>query len=195
MAYFSIAGEGFLDLSVGKRLLEMFNHQVIAQYDKRGKDRLDASFPGYLNASRLNPWLVLRDQDNHPCVAELSRQINPNRDEFPQMVLRICATSIESWLLADKTGFSRYFRVGAGKLPSDVEALPDAKGCLINIVSGCSRRNLREGIVPRVGSGRKIGPEYNAVLSSFINEEWNANRASENSESLRRAMSRIEELA
>lgn len=195
MAYFSIAGEGVLDLVIARKALEYHGHSVFAEFDKRGKDRLDAALPGYLNASRYSPWLIFRDLDQHDCVVQLLDQIAPQRGDFPNAIIRICIRSVESWLLADRVGFARFFGVPAGRISPSPDLLANPKDALVRSVEASRHKNLRDGIMPRAGSGRKVGPEYNAVLSDYIDKVWSIERAINASESLSRAVRRIQAFA
>jgi hypothetical protein len=191
MAFFSIAGEGILDLSVARVIIYHHGHQVFAEFDKRGKDRLDASLHGYFLASRHSPWLILRDLDAAECPITLLDNIAPNRADFGNALLRVCIRSVESWLLADRTGFSQHFGVSANHIPAAPDNLLNPKLSLVQCVARSRFRNLREGIVPRTGSGRSVGPEYNAILSQYIATNWDVKRACLNSDSLNRAFERI----
>ena len=54
---------------------------------------------------------------------------------------------------------------------------------------------LRTDLLPTSGSTATVGPDYNNRLSQFIHTGWNVFEAEKNSESLRRAVLRIKELA
>ncbi|WP_179188282.1 hypothetical protein [Sphingomonas sp. IBVSS2] len=191
MAIFSVAGEGILDLAVARKMLSRYGHQVASEFDKGGKHRLDAAIPGYLNAARFSPWLILRDLDDDGCPVALLNQIAPNRHEIGGALIRLCNRSVESWLLADRSGFARFFGLALAIVPANPDLLVDPKQVLIQCVSASRHRNLREGVIPRPGSGRKVGPEYNAVLSDFVNEIWDVDRGCDQSNSLSRASGRI----
>lgn len=191
MPYFSIAGEGLLDLAVARKILEQHSHDISYEFDLGGKDKLDKSLSGYLNASRHSPWLILRDLDREECAPSLLEKIAPNRSDFSGAVLRVCVKAVEAWVLADRQGFARHFGLAAATIPSDPEALADPKVALVTCISRSRHRNLREGVVPRQGSGRQVGPEYNAVLIDFVRTNWDLTRATEVSASLRRTVERV----
>jgi hypothetical protein len=191
MATFSIAGEGVLDLQVAERVLAYLGHSASGKFDKQGKERLDASIPGFLNASRFSPWLIMRDLDNAACAPALLDQIAPTRFQYPSAMLRICVRSVEAWLLADRTGFARYFGVSLSRVPANPDQLANPKTALVNAVTRSRNRSLREGVTPRAGSGRSVGPEYNAVMLDYVNREWSIDGARANSSSLERAVVRI----
>lgn len=193
--YFTLAGEGILDLAVAGKIVSESGHLVLAQYDKRGKSRLDQAIPGYARASIISPWLVLRDLDTDSCPLTVLGQIGINRVSFPNLILRICIRSIESWLIADRTGLAHFLGIRVGQVVDDPEALGDPKAELVRLARLSRRRDLREGLVPRVGSGRKIGPEYNALLRMYVADVWSVERAAKASDSLLRAVTRVREFA
>lgn len=192
MAYFSLAGEGALDLLVARKIVAFADHQVFAQYDKGGKNNLDRNLKGYMNASRVGPWLILRDLDQDACPLAVLDSIAADRVAFPNCLLRICIRSVESWLLADKAGFSLFFGVSSARIPPVPDALQDSKGALLDVVSHARNRNLRDGVLPRNGSGRRVGPEYNAVMAAYVEGAWSVQRARANSDSLHRAVASVE---
>lgn len=189
--HFSIAGEGTLDLAVAEIILNRFGHEVSAAFDKRGKDNLDSRLSGYLNASRISPWLVLRDLDTDDCAPTVLNRIAPNIGQFPNMHLRICVRSVEAWLLADSQAFAQFLGVRIAAVPQDPDDLAYPKTTLVQIAAGSRRRNLRDGIVPRPQSGRAVGPEYNSIMTEFVLAHWNVERAIGQSPSLDRAVNRI----
>jgi hypothetical protein len=188
---FIIAGESELDLSVGEKIVAHFGHGVFGAYSKGGHVRLDGNLRGYANASRQTPWLILRDLDHANCAAALADQLLPERAQFPDLFFRIVVREIEAWLLADRPAISQYLGVSQAIVPGQPEQIAHPKEELIRVASRSRHRQLREGIVPRAGSGATIGPEYNALLHRFVVDHWDVSRAAESSESLRRLLDRL----
>jgi hypothetical protein len=190
---FTLAGEGILDLSVGEKIVQSFGYEVWTSFNKGGAGKLDANLAGYANASRFSPWLVLRDLDAAHCAVHLADTLLPNRHDHPDLFFRVVVREIEAWLLADRAAISQYLGVSQATIPADPEALLNPKAQLINIASGSRHRSLREGIVPRAGSGANVGPEYNVLLQKFVIEHWDVNRARERAQGLDRLMQRLQE--
>ena len=69
---------------------------------------------------------------------------------------------------------------------TDLELNP--KETLINLAQASRSRSIREDIVPRRGSGAKVGPLYVARLTEFAERYWRPDIAAENSESLHRCI-------
>lgn len=190
---FTLAGEGILDISVGEKIVQSFGYEVWTSFSKGGAGKLDANLAGYANASRFSPWLVLRDMDAADCAVHLADNLLPNRHDYPDLFFRVVVRAVEAWLLADRSAISQYLGVPQAIIPADPEALLNPKTLLIQIASQSRHRSLREGIVPRAGSGAKVGPEYNALLQRFVNDHWSVQRARERAQSLDRLIRRLQE--
>lgn len=68
--------EGDTDLPVARALLLWAGLAPGLEIDCAGKSKLDRRLPGYNEAARRTPWLVLRDLDRDvPCAAALVRQL------------------------------------------------------------------------------------------------------------------------
>ena len=78
---------------------------------------------------------------------------------------------------------------GKSNLLDDSEA--DPKQTVVNTAIHSKRRSIREDMVPREGSGRRVGPGYSARLIEFVadtDKGWRPQVAAEGSESLRRCV-------
>ncbi len=61
---------------------------------------------------------------------------------------------VEAWLLADRERISAFLGVGTVKVPRDPETLEDPTRTLVDLARQSRRRDIREDMVPRPGSGR-----------------------------------------
>jgi hypothetical protein len=104
------------------------------------------------------------------------------------MRLRVAVREVEAWLLADRTGIAGFLSVSRDRVPRTVDELPDPKASMISIASRSRRRAIREGLPPRMASGRAIGPLYVSELSRFATEAWDVDAASTVSPSLFRCI-------
>lgn len=197
MQFVSWAVEGRSDEPVAEKLLEATHlspHHVLTA---RGKTKLDLKLPGLNSAAKLeSPWLVLRDldhDDENSCLPTLHREIlrgEPN----PGMCFRIAVRAMESWLLADHENCGNFFGIAPNRIPHDVESLSDPKETLVNLCRNSKKRDIREGVVPRAGGRRKVGPEYIATVREFVRDVWDPSLARLNAPSLDRAMLSLERL-
>jgi hypothetical protein len=187
------AVEGDLDEAVARRLVHLIGASPGNVYGKRGKEHLRQRVSGYNGAAKHAPWLVLVDLDdeaNCPPPAVAAWLSSPARF----LCLRFAVREIEAWLLADRERIAAFLGVTRARLPLDPEAVPDPKETMVNLARYSRRRVVREDLVPRPGSGRRVGPAYAARLIEFVNSAWDPVEAANRSESLRRSIRCLEEL-
>ena len=110
------------------------------------------------------------------------------------MCSRIVVRAMESWLLADHENFGNFFGIAPNRIPHDVESLSDPKQTLVNLCRKPNKRDIREGVVPRAGGRRKVGPEYTATGREFARDLWDPSAARLNAPSLDREMLSLERL-
>jgi hypothetical protein len=109
----------------------------------------------------------------------------------PNLIFRIAVREIESWLLADRTGFASFLNIKKQLIPLNPDGIRDPKRLLINLAKRSHRRLIRNAIVPTPGNTARIGPDYNGQLSYFVTNIWNIEEALKNSDSLRRTVKAI----
>lgn len=107
------------------------------------------------------------------------------------MKLRVAVRAIEAWFLADHANLARHLRVRTGEIPTHPESLHDPKQTVVNLARGSSSASIREALVPRPGSGKRVGPGYSGSMISFAERAWDPIAASARSESLRRCCDRL----
>jgi len=194
MRVLNIAVEGMIDGVAAARLARLAGFDSFLVHGRAGKTRLDGRVRAYNQAARLGPWFVLRDLDHDAtCGAELSLRLLPSRERL--MCLRVVVREIESWMLADRPGFSEFFRVASSRVPASPDTLEDPKQALLTLVAGCRLRELRHDMLPRHGTVNREGPAYTSRLSEYIERVWSPTRAADASDSLRRAINAISSLA
>jgi hypothetical protein len=192
----SSAVEGVVDEAVVKRLIVEAGGEIGPIYGKRGKSLLRQRINGYNNAARHHPWIVLVDLNRDAdCPPPLKAVWLPNPGPF--MCFRIAVREIEAWLLSDRERFASFFRVRLSDVPASPELIDDPKGAVIELSRRSRSRDIRLDMVPRLGSGRKIGPAYVSRMVEFVSDPkrgWRPDRAARSSDSLKRCMTRIWEL-
>lgn len=187
----NLAGEGFLDIVVMRRLLRDAGLSPGTIYHgegrRTGKASLDRRLPGYCEAAKRAPWFIMRDLDQDAdCAPELLDRLvaEPPRS----LCLRIAVREAESWLIADRERFARHLGVRPGRLPADPDRDPDPKRTIVNAARGSSRKAIREKVPPRPTAGRSTGEGYAESLAEFIDHAWQPNEAREASDSLDRCL-------
>ena len=197
MAGFYIATEDSLSQTVAARLITETGHIVV---DFIPKDRRRHAGFGYLKAKLssfiascqggLN-FLVLTDLDTRPCPLCLLHDWLGTTAKPDSLLLRIAVREVESWVLADRSGFAEWLGVSEAAVPMSPDACLDPKADLLKLAANSTNRKLREGLRPKKGAISKIGLEYNDLLSSFVRDQWQIEMASLISPSLERTICRL----
>jgi len=192
----SAAVEGILDEAVLRRLMEDLGVVPGPVYGKNGKPFLLEKLNAYNRAAQYSPWIIIVDLDHDAdCAPPFLRSCLP--DPAPNMNFRIAVREIEAWLLADRERLAKFPSVGISRIPHDPEALNSPKSTMIDLARRSRRRDIRENMVPRPGSGRKIGPAYTSLLIEFARDTehgWRPRTAAKSSDSLNRCIRRLEGL-
>ena len=138
--------------------------------------------------------IFMRDADGD-CPVDIRRRLLP-KGSADTVVLRVCDDEIESWLLADDVGLSRFFNMPLAKVESPNGV--DAKERMLACVSKYGKKNIKDFVRKESKShgGRAFifGARYETILTQFITDEWNIDRAAKRSDSLKRALQRLGEL-
>lgn len=184
------AVEGPLDEAVLCRLIRYVNARPGAIYGKQGKPHLLGRLRAYNQAARTSPWVVLidLDQDAECAPPFLARHLP---DPMPYMCCRLAVRSVEAWLLADGERLARFLDIPASRIPPNPETLLDPKQTLVDLARRSRQREIREDMVPRPQSGRRIGPAYTSRLIEFVNDAkkgWRPEIAAQHSDSLNRCL-------
>jgi hypothetical protein len=161
-------------------------------YNRGGNGYLRRTLNGFNNAAKGTPFWVGTDLDNYECPSALIADWL-TYPKHHNLLIGVAVREAETWVLADRDSFAEYVGVDVSRVPSDVEALPDAKDELIKLVRKSRKKQLRDDICPSPKSTSKVGPNYSARLGSFVSESWNPAVARLRSRSLDRAMNRLVE--
>jgi hypothetical protein len=190
----SLAVEGPTDAAVIARLLARCGLEVAAVYGQEGKARIDSSLSGYNQAAAFGPWVVVRDLDNDAaCAADLAADLLPQPAQW--MRFRIAVRSVESWLLADASTLAGFLRVKKARVPVKPDLITNPKLALVNLARQSTRPAIVYDMVPKKGVSSTVGPAYSARVIEFASKHWQIDAAMRNSDSLRRCVLRVQELA
>ncbi|MFF4320157.1 hypothetical protein [Streptomyces sp. NPDC001568] len=194
MSKVTIAVEGISDEGAVRAILREFGLSVGMTQGKSGKSSLLKKLPAYNQAAKFMPWFVLVDMDSvDACVVAKVREWLPSPAEL--MTFRVAIAELESWLLADREAIADFLGVAVSKIPRNPDTLRDPKQEIINLARKSRRRDVREGIVPRQGSGASVGPTYASDIRDFGMRLWRPRIAAESSPSLARCLESVEQLA
>ncbi len=187
----SVAVEGYLDEVVVRRICKEIEIEIGTVYPQKGKHRLDSKLAGFNNAARFWPWLVLRDMDTDAdCAPELLDKLLPNR--APLMYFRVVVHQIEAWLLGDRNHVAEFLNIASSRVPAVPESLTNPKATLLLLAKASRSRAIREGLVPREGSGAVQGPEYAVLLGDFALRRWDLYKAADRCPSLAHCIKRLQ---
>ncbi len=194
--FISGAVEGMLDEAVLRRLMKEMGAMAGPIYGKNGKPFLLQKVNAYNQAARFGPWVILIDLDHDAdCAPPYQKSCLPHPS--PLMIFRVAVREIEAWLLADRESLAKFLSVGVSRIPHDPENMNNPKSTMVEIARHSRRRDVSENMVPRAGSGRKIGPAYTSLLIEFARDPehgWRPSVAAKSSDSLDRCMRRLEQL-
>jgi hypothetical protein len=192
--FINIAVEGVTDETVVTRILQHIGLTPGLVRGRRGKADLLKLLPNYNQAASFANWLVVIDLDQDADCAPIYQQTilpNPSRG----MMLRVAVREIEAWLLADREHLAAFLGIAVENVPANPDAEIDPKNTLISLARRCRKTALREDIVPREGSGAKVGPGYVSRILEFIlqsEHRWRPEVAAEHSDSLRRCIEALQ---
>lgn len=190
----TIAVEGPSDVPVVAKILAGAGLTINVIHGRGGKGVIDSSLNGYNRAAAYSPWLVLRDLDSDAsCAAELRLSLLGTESKW--MRFRIPVRAMEAWLLADTEQISRFLRVKSSLVPPDPDGLSDPKGALVNLARKSPIAALREDMVPAEGMTGRVGRGYVSRVSGFATDRWRPDVAMTRSDSLKRCIRRVQELA
>lgn len=109
----------------------------------------------------------------------------------PRFLFRVAVMEIESWIMADRQALSEFLSIPIHRVPLNTDNIPNPKEFLVSLARRCKQRTVREVLVPARGANRVVGPRYNALLSDFVHNQWDLERAASVSPSLKRTVNRI----
>jgi hypothetical protein len=184
------AVEGLLDQAMFERLVRFVRGEAGPLHRTDGKGRLLARLRGFNQAARLTPWFVLVDLNgDEKCAPPFRRRWLPSSERL--MCFRVAVRAAEAWLLADRDRFSAFLDIPPERMPERPDSVSDPKRTLVNLARRSRRRDIREDMVPRAGSGRAVGPLYTSRLIEFVHDArrgWRPGVAARASESLDRSV-------
>ena len=161
--------------------------------DKRGVSNLRRDISRYEQLARnLNPVFCLADTDGD-CIKELLTDWLP-ASASKRLLLRFAESEAESWVMADRMGFSDAFQVPLNKISSNTDEIVDPKRFLLSLLAKSRRRRLREEMISMTDPA-KTGTGYNLHLCEFVRSGWSVERACSCSPSLARSYDRLRAIA
>ena len=189
----NLAFEDSLSEAVMEKIVVQYGAQLAVgnKYSKGGFGYLRKGIKGFNQAAKVIPFLVMTDLDKYDCPPNLIKDWL-NVTKHPQLLLWVAVRETETWLLADREGFSGYIRLDKSHIPVNVEDITNPKEFLINLVRKSNKRSIMQNIIPKPGTTATQGRNYNGTLINFVNQYWSTDRARNISPSLNRAIKCVE---
>ena len=183
----NVAVEGPLDEAVAHKLITLVGGAVGNVFGREGKPNLRQRIGGFNNAARHAPWLVLVDLDNDAeCAPSLRDAWLP--DPTSNLCFRFAVREVEAWLMADAKTLASHLGVSLNRISRTPERVNHPKDEMVNLGRRSRRGDVREDMVPRQESGRRVGPAYASRLIEYVKNKWRPEVAARRSESLHRAI-------
>jgi len=188
----NLAVEDALTESLFEKILRTIptSYAVRTIYNRGGYGYLKRTINGFNNAAKGIPFLIGTDLDTYPCPPALLTDWM-KRPKHHNLMVYVAVREAEAWVLADKDNFAKFLGIRSTLIPDNVENIADPKREVIRLASKARRKDLRDDLCPPPDSTRKVGPNYNARLSSFVQQLWDPTTAGQRAESLGRAIDRL----
>lgn len=191
-----VVGEDALCCALGERLVDSCLPgwiMVAPSVNKAGVTKLVPDLPRYAQFSQNAHSAVLCIADtDRGCAKQLAEKWRPKHAP-KEFLLRLAVTEAESWLLADRVSFSKYFDVPRNRLPLNPDEVADPKQLILELVAKSRKKAMREELVSTKVPAR-AGTGYNLHLGAFVRDEWHIVDAASLSPSLARAVGRLQAL-
>lgn len=179
--------EGPSDAVIVRRIVRDHGLLVAAEYGNKGKNYIDRQLSGFNAAARYGHWLIVRDlDDDAECPGAFIAKHLSRPSTFVRF--RMAVRAIESWLLADASGFSKFFSVAPHHIPASPERLSDPKTALLSAIEKSRSRAIIQDMLPAPDTTAAVGPAYVSRIAEFVSSEWSWRRGEKRSESLRRCV-------
>ena len=186
-----LAVEDRLSDAVATKILETFDAKIVKRIGFQGKSDLERKTPELNRAANGITVFMLTDLDTpRECPPGLIRSwIRGTLN--PRFFFRVAVMEVESWIMADRMGFSDFLSVPLHRIPSPTDNILNPKEFLLSLARRSKKKAVREALVPAQGATFSVGNEYNTLLSEFVRKHWNLERAASVSPSLKRTLDRI----
>ena len=138
----SAAVEGMVDAAVVQKLITEYGAHPGTVYGQTGKDALKERIPGYNNAARHSPWVVLVDLDRDAdCVPLFRTTWMPHPARL--MCFRVVVRAVEAWLMADAQTLSAFLGVPRTRISAAPEDVGDPKRAMVDLARRSRNRAIR----------------------------------------------------
>lgn len=161
----------------------------------KGSGNIIRSITKHAEAAKWTPRILFLDSDNK-CPVDMRETLETELTHAPaDFILRIVHMCIETWVLADREGLARFCRVNISLIPTAQKLAPilNHKNELLKVLRKSKSpkgRRMTQGN----GNDLRFSDDYTRHLADLMTDYWDAERAAQNNDSLRRAIDRLKEL-
>ena len=186
-----LAVEDELGESISTQILRHFDIEIWYTIRGKGNVPLRQKAPEFNRSANGAAIFLLTDLDSpRECPPRLIRSwikgpLNP------KFFFRVAVMEVEAWVMADRIGFADFLSVPLHRIPSPTDNILNPKEFLLSLARRSKKKTIREALVPTQGSTLGIGNQYNTLLSEFVQDHWDLERAASVSPSLKRTLDRI----
>jgi hypothetical protein len=200
-----IVGEDPVTYAIIKRVLAHCSNDfnILSELPARG-GQVKSQINKFNQLALAHPVILLIDLDAETCAPALIRKLIPGKNK--NFILNIAVDEAEAWLMADREGFSEYFKIKIEDIPSSHQTKQGGRKALTEmkfgyksslyltreLVKKIKHAEFKQQLTPKKGATK--GPEYNSCLLPFIQNKWDINNACRNTDSLNRMIGRIQDL-
>ena len=190
-----VIGEDALCCALGEKLIRSYvpHLNLDTSINKNGRTKLFPELRRYSGAATPECLVLCIGDTDRDSACSILRQYLPEAVP-PTFVFRLAVTESESWALADREMFAKHFRIPVNRIPHQTDPIQDPKHLVITLMRRSKNRIFREEMVS-MRDPNKPGTGYNMHLKDFIQEDWQVSNACQASDSLRRAVVRLQSLA
>lgn len=109
--------------------------------------------------------------------------------------LRVAVMEVESWILADRESVVSFLAIPINHIPSNTDEITNPKEFFASLARRSRKTRLRIALVPaQKDRSAKTGDEYTPLLSQFVRDHWDIERAATVSLSLKRTLERLSQV-
>lgn len=161
----------------------------------KGKGNIVRKIAKHAEAARQIPRILFLDSDNK-CPVDMRKDLEKELTHIPDdFILRIVCTCIESWVLADREGLASFCGVDIAAIPASQKLAPihNHKNELLKVLRKSKSpkgRRMTQGN----GNDLQFSDNYTHYLADLMTDYWDAERAAQNNDSLRRAIAQLKDL-
>ena len=186
-----LAVEDELSEAVSRQILKRFNIEIWDTILGEGYTYLQQKAMEFNRSASGTAIFMLTDLDSDQNCPPRLIQSWIKGALNPQFFFRVAVMEVESWVMADRIGFAAFLSVPWHRIPSPTDSILNPKEFLLSLARRSKKKTIREALVPAQGTTLNVGNEYNTLLSEFVREHWNLERAATASPSLKRTLDRL----